>query len=166
MAKKKTNKMADMAVINSGNMEKIEAAIREYAFDQETQIFLIKHSELRPILNLYMSIRKLGKQALTHLLSAPAGKYTPELIRSAVVGNSLNEHNEELLIEFYPELLEDYLTANPNGSYFSSGEVEELAKEAGYEDIIKRHPRPVFNKPALQSLGGMFTLEMLAKLGV
>ena len=161
---KKTNKTADMAVINSGNMEKIEAAIREYAFDQDTQIFLIKHSELRPILNLYMSIRKLGKQAITHLLN---GKYDIELVRAAVIGNSLSEHNEGLLIKFYPELAEEYLEAKPEGErFFSSEAIEDVAKEAGLEVIVTHYPRPVFNKPASQSLGGLFSPEMLAKLAV
>lgn len=166
MAKKKTNKAADMAVIESGNMESIKKAIEKFAFDQSTQCMLLDEPKYAEITALYLSIRKFGKQAITKLLSAPHGKYSETLIKDAITGNSLSEHNEELLIEFYPELLEDYLTANPNGSYFSSGEVEELAKEAGYEDIIKRHPRPVFNKPASQSLGGLFSPEMLAKLAM
>ena len=162
----KTNKKEELNLLNRGNMVAIKKAIEEFAFNQDTQILLIKEKKLRHILELYLSIRKLGKQAITVLLSTPRGKYKIELIKDAIIGNSLSEHNEELLIENYPELVEPYLKANPNGNYFCSEAVEGKAKEIGLEDLVKRYPRPVFNKPAAQSLGGLFSPEMLAKLGV
>lgn len=145
---KKTNKEKDLQVINSGNMVAIKAAIKEFAFDQETQIHLIKTQELRHILDLYMSIRKLGKQPITFLLSAPKGKYDEALIRAAVIGNILSEHNQKLLEMNYPELLPDYLSA------------QKAIEEAKQEEIKK------YNRPCFTSMGALFTPELRAKLAM
>lgn len=145
---KKTSKERDMSVIESGNMATIEAAIREFAFDQETQILLIKNPALHPVLNLYMSIRKLGKQPITHLLSTPRGKYDEALIKAAVIGNILSEHNEGLLEQNYPELLTDYLAAKKAIEDEKEAEMSKYRKTSG------------------TSLGNFFTPEMRAKLAI
>lgn len=145
---KKTDKVRDLAVINSGNMELIKAEIKAFAFDQETQIHLIKTPSLRPILDLYMSLRKLGKQPLTHLLSAPRGKYDEALIKAAVIGNILSEHNEDLLEQNYPELLTDYLAAKKAIEDEKEAEMSKYRKTSG------------------TSLGNFFTPEMRAKLAI
>ncbi len=163
---KKTSKERDMSVIESGNMATIEAAIREFAFDQETQILLIKNPALHPVLNLYMSIRKLGKQPITHLLSTPRGKYDESLVKTAVIGNVLSEANEKLLLVSYPELAELYLQNNPNGSYFSTKNVEDTAKEAGLSALVQKYPRPHFCKPCSMSMSSLFTPEIRAKLAL
>ena len=166
MKTKKTNREKDLQVIQSGNMEEIEAAIREFAFDQETQILLIKNPALHPVLNLYMSIRKLGKQPITHLLSTPRGKYDESLVKTAVIGNVLSEANEKLLLVSYPELAELYLQNNPNGNYFSTKNVEDTAKEVGLSALVQKYPRPHYCKPCTASLGAFFTPEMRAKLSL
>ncbi len=145
---KKTNKEKDLQVINSGNMVAIKAAIKEFAFDQETQIHLIKTQELRHILDLYMSIRKLGKQPITFLLSAPKGKYDEALIRAAVIGNILSEHNQGLLEQNYPELLDEY----------------NAAKKALEEEKEKEMKK--YNRPCFTSMGALFTPELRAKLAM
>lgn len=162
---KQTNHVKDMAVINTGNMEYIKAEIKAFAFDQETQNLLIKDPALHHILMLYMSIRKLGVQPVAMLLGTKRGKYDIELIRAAVVGNSLNDKNEKLLIANYPELVEPYLAAKPEDSrFFSTKAIEEVARTAGLGKLIKKYPRPRYVKEHAQSLGDMFTPEMLEKL--
>ena len=148
MKTKKTNKERDLSIIATGNMATIEKAIREFAFDQESQILLIKTPEYRPILDMYLSIRKLGKQPITFLLSVPSGKYDIELIKAAVVGNVLSEHNQSLLEQNYPELLNDYLSA----------------KQAIEEEQEKEAQK--YRKPCSMSMGALFTPELRAKLAM
>ncbi|MBR1605170.1 MAG: hypothetical protein IJ660_03585 [Alphaproteobacteria bacterium] len=162
---KQTNKVRDIAVIETGNMEFVKSEIKAFAFDQETQNLLIKTPEMRPILELYMSLRKLGPQPVAMLLGTKKGKYDLTLIRAAVIGNSLSEGNEKLLIRNYPELVEEYLAAKPEDSrFFSTKAVEEVARTAGLGKLIKKYPRPRYVKEHAQSLGDMFTPEMLEKL--
>ena len=145
---KKTNKVRDLAIIETGNREYIKAEIKAFAFDQETQNLLIKKPEMRPILELYMSLRKLGPQPIAMLLSTKRGEYPLELIRSAITGHILNERNEELLEQNYPELLEEYLATKK-------------AIEAEKEKEMSK-----YRKTSGQALAGLFTPEMLAKLAV
>ena len=166
---KKTNHVKDMNVIESGNMEQIREAIINFAFDQETQNLLVKNPEMLPILDLYTSIRRICKQTVAMLLTTKKGKYSLEVIRKAVIGNFLDERNEEALITSYPELVEEYLQNKKDEEgnpccFFSSRAVEEVAKEAGLSKLIRRYPRPRFYKECTQSLGGLFTPEMLARL--
>ena len=162
---KQTNHVKDMAVISTGNLEYIKAEIKAFAFDQETQNLLLKDASLRPILDLYMSIRKLGPQPVAMLLGTKRGKYSIELIKAAVIGNSLSEGNEKLLIRNYPELVEEYLATKPEDSrFFSTKAVEEVARTAGLGKLVKKYPRPRYVKEHAQSLGDMFTPEMLEKL--
>ena len=107
------------------------------------------------VLNIYLSLRKLGPQAMQKLLAATRGKYSFEIVCKAVVGNSLNKSNEILLIRNYPELLEDYLKGNPRCNFLESEEVEEISKEAGLGEIVDKFPRPVINE-ARNSLADFF----------
>jgi hypothetical protein len=95
-----------------------------------------------------MSIRKLGKQPITFLLSAPKGKYDIEIIKSAVIGNTLSEHNQKLLEMNYPELLDEY----------------NVAKKALEEEKEKEMKK--YNRPCFTSMGALFTPELRAKLAM
>ena len=147
MKTKKTNKERDLQVINTGNMGAIETAIKEFAFDQETQCLLIDEPQYANILTLYMSLRKLGKQPISKLLSV-RGKYDIELVKAAVVGNVLSEHNQSLLEQNYPELLNDYLSA----------------KQAIEEEKEKEMKK--YQKTSGLALGALFTSEIRAKLAM
>ena len=147
MKTKKTKKERDLQVINTGNMGAIETAIKEFAFDQETQCLLIDEPQYANILTLYMSLRKLGKQPISKLLSV-RGKYDESLVKAAVVGNVLSEHNQSLLEQNYPELLNDYLSA----------------KQAIEEEQEKEAQK--YRKPCSMSMGALFTPELRANLAM
>lgn len=148
MKTKKTNREKDLQVIQSGNMEEIEAAIKAFAFDQTTQCDLLDDPKYADILSLYMGLRKLGKQPISKLLSTKPGKYSLELIRKAVIGHVLSERNEELLEENYPELLNDYLAAKK--------EIEDVAEKEAQK----------YRKPCSLSMETLFTPELRAKLSL
>ncbi len=154
---KKRSKKEELGIIASGDMVKIENAIKDYAFTPGVQGALLE-PENAAILKLYLSLRKPCKDFVEKVL---IGDYDENLVEASVVGNSLDEENEILLVERYPHLVKSYCNENPAGPYLHESAYEIAAQNKELADFVK--VRPV--EEASQNLGEMFSPEILKKLG-
>ena len=155
---KKRNKKEEFEVIATGNMAKIEKAIKEYAFSSSTQLLLLA-PENSEVLQVYLALRKPCKKFVKEVLT---GNYDKSIVERSVIGNSLDEENEILLVENYPEFVVRYTEENPSGPYLHNGAYEIAQENEDLGAIVQEYP----HQEATILMGSMFSPEMLAKLGL
>ena len=154
------SKKYEMNVLNS-SLEDQKAYFEKYWLLPSSQLLLLepKREKTR---DLYLSIRRPCKEFVTAVLEAD--EVDMELVRKSVVGCSLHPYNEELLVDLEDwELLADYVKENPSGPYLSE-EAIELLQDMEQFELAEKYSKPV-STAATIGLGGLFTPEMLAKLG-
>ncbi len=164
MAQKKIQhpgKKVELQVLNS-SIEEQKAYFKKYWLLPAHQLLLLEpgREESR---DLYLSMRRPCKEFVTSVLSEDEPNM--DLVRRSVLGCSLSPENEVLLVEFEDwELLEEYTKENPQGMYLSDEAIEVL-EELGQDELAEKYavPEPVH---ASTSMGGLFSPEMLAKLGM
>lgn len=164
MAQKKIQhpgKKVELQVLNF-SIEEQKAYFKKYWLLPAHQLLLLEpgHEESR---DLYLSMRRPCKEFVTSVLSEDEPNM--DLVRRSVLGCSLSPENEVLLVEFEDwELLEEYTKENPQGMYLSDEAIEVL-EELGQDELAEKYavPEPVH---ASTSMGGLFSPEMLAKLGM
>lgn len=164
MAQKKIQhpgKKVELQVLNS-SIEEQKAYFKKYWLLPAHQLLLLEpgREESR---DLYLSMRRPCKEFVTSVLSEDEPNM--DLVRRSVLGCSLSPENEVLLVEFEDwELLEEYTKENPQGMYLSDEAIEVL-EELGQDELAEKYaaPEPVH---ASISMGGLFSPEMLAKLGM
>ena len=158
--KKKDELCLIQEAIETGNYEKVKAAIKAHAFHPGTQVVLL-NPEYETILGLYLAIRKPCREFVGELLK---GQKRPDwVVYASIVGNSLSEENEVLLVENYPQYVVAYTEENPQGPYLGDDAYERAKRVPALAGKVKKMPAPA---AATTSLGGMFSPEMLAKLGL
>lgn len=157
MKKEKKRKEEEISIIASGDMEKIKAAIKEYAFTVGTQMLLLL-PENREVLKLYVSLRKPCRDCVHAIL---LGDFDKKIIDNAVMANCLDEENEILLVERYPNLVTRYCRTNPAGPYLHEGAYLAALKNERLAKVVKEYP----HQGATIKMGDLFSTEMLAKLG-
>lgn len=164
MAQKKIQhpgKKVELQVLNF-SIEEQKAYFKKYWLLPAHQLLLLEpgREESR---DLYLSMRRPCKEFVTSVLSEDEPNM--DLVRRSVLGCSLSPENEVLLVEFEDwELLEEYTKENPQGMYLSDEAIEVL-EELGQDELAEKYaaPEPVH---ASTSMGGLFSPEMLAKLGM
>ena len=164
MAQKKIQhpgKKVELQVLNS-SIEEQKAYFKKYWLLPAHQLLLLEpgREESR---DLYLSMRRPCKEFVTSVLSEDEPNM--DLVRRSVLGCSLSPENEVLLVEFEDwELLEEYTKENPQGMYLSDEAIEVL-EELGQDELAEKYaaPEPVH---ASTAMGGLFSPEMLAKLGL
>ena len=164
MAQKKIQhpgKKVELQVLNF-SIEEQKAYFKKYWLLPAHQLLLLEpgSEESR---DLYLSMRRPCKEFVTSVLSEDEPNM--DLVRRSVLGCSLSPENEVLLVEFEDwELLEEYTKENPQGMYLSDEAIEVL-EELGQDELAEKYaaPEPVH---ASTSMGGLFSPEMLAKLGL
>lgn len=164
MAQKKIQhpgKKVELQVLNF-SIEEQKAYFKKYWLLPAHQLLLLEpgREESR---DLYLSMRRPCKEFVTSVLSEDEPNM--DLVRRSVLGCSLSPENEVLLVEFEDwELLEEYTKENPQGMYLSDEAIEVL-EELGQDELAEKYaaPEPVH---ASTSMGGLFSPEMLAKLGL
>lgn len=159
LKQKNMKKAEEMSLIKAGNMNSIERAVKQHAFCAPTQIMLLE-PEYRPVLDLYLNLRKPCRDFVKVILT---GKYTADIVKASVVGNTLSEENEVLLIQNFPNLVQEYLVNNPNGPYLTDAGYNVAIENEKLSSVVPKRPEC---KPATSSLGSLFSPEMLSKLGV
>ena len=152
-------KKEELKIVATGDMNKIASAVKNHAFSGGTQIALLA-PEYRKVLDLYLTLRKPCREFVKIILTSCEDL---ALIEPAVVGNSLSEENELLLVEKYPHLVEKYLGENPSGPYLCEKAYEVAVQNDTLAGVVKKRPEC---KPAMSSMGSLFSPELLAKLGV
>lgn len=173
----KPSRDRDMRLINdymSGKitLKQLKDSFRDLAAHQETQVACLLGARESPIMGqillAYLEVRRLGKQAFTCLLAHPSLNDTDEFVVAALADSAelpkldLSVQNEKLLIDNFPQFLENYLKISLKG--YLSEEAVEYAEEIGFprlEHIMELYPRPV-EVHATTSLGDLFTPEMRA----
>lgn len=164
MAQKKIQhpgKKVELQVLNS-SIEEQKAYFKKYWLLPAHQLLLLE-SGREESRDLYLSMRRPCKEFVTSVLSEDEPNM--DLVRRSVLGCSLSPENEVLLVEFEDwELLEEYTKENPQGMYLSDEAIEVL-EELGQDELAEKYaaPEPVH---ASISMGGLFSPEMLAKLGL
>ena len=154
------SKKVEMNVLNS-SLEEQKAYFEKYWLLPSSQLLLLE-PERKETRDLYLSMRRPCKEFVTAVLSAE--EVDMELVRKSVVGCSLHPYNEELLVGLEEwELLADYVKENPSGPYLSE-EAIELLQDMEQFELAEKYSKPV-STAATTGLGGLFTPEMLAKLG-
>ena len=149
-----------MNVLNS-SLEEQKAYFEKYWLLPSSQLLLLE-PEREKTRDLYLSMRRPCKEFVTAVLEAD--EVDMELVRKSVVGCSLHPYNEELLVDLEDwELLADYVKENPSGPYLSE-EAIELLQDMKQFELAEKYSKPV-STAAATGLGGLFTPEMLAKLG-
>lgn len=149
-----------MNVLNS-SLEEQKAYFEKYWLLPSSQLLLLE-PERKESRDLYLAMRRPCKEFVTAVLSAE--EVDIELVRKSVVGCSLHPYNEELLVDLEDwELLADYVKENPSGPYLSE-EAIELLQDVEQFELAEKYSKP-FSTAATTGLGGLFTPEMLAKLG-
>ena len=164
MAQKKIQhpgKKVELQVLNF-SIEEQKAYFKKYWLLPAHQLLLLEpgREESR---DLYLSMRRPCKEFVTSVLSEDEPNM--DLVRRSVLGCSLSPENEVLLVEFEDwELLEEYTKETPQGMYLSDEAIEVL-EELGQDELAEKYaaPEPVH---ASTSMGGLFSPEMLAKLGL
>ena len=154
------SKKYELNVLNS-HLEKQKAYFEKYWLLPSSQLLLLE-PEREKTRDLYLSMRRPCKEFVTAVLEAD--EVDMELVRKSVVGCSLHPYNEELLVDLEDwELLADYVKENPSGPYLSE-EAIELLQDMEQFELAEKYSKPV-STAATTGLGGLFTPEMLAKLG-
>lgn len=154
------SKKYELNILNS-SLEEQKAYFEKYWLLPSSQLLLLE-PERKESRDLYLSMRRPCKEFVTAVLSAE--EVDIELVRKSVVGCSLHPYNEELLVDLEDwELLADYVKENPSGPYLSE-EAIELLQDMEQFELAEKYSKPV-STAATTGLGGLFTPEMLAKLG-
>lgn len=164
MAQKKIqhpSKRVELEVLNS-SIEEQKAYFEKYWLLPSSQLLLLE-PERKESRDLYLSMRRPCKEFVTAVLSAEEPDM--DLVRRSVVGCSLSPENEVLLVELEDwDLLEAYSKENPKGMYLSDDAIECL-EELEQDKLAEKYAAPEV-KHASTSVGGLFSPEMLAKLGL
>ena len=155
------SKRVELEVLNA-SLEEQKAYFEKYWLLPANQLLLLEpgREESR---DLYLSMRRPCKEFVNAVLSAEEPDM--DLVRRSVVGCSLSPENEVLLVELEDwDLLEAYSKENPQGIYLSDDAIECL-EELGQGELAEKYaaPEPVH---ATTSMEGLFSPEMLAKLGM
>lgn len=155
------SKKIEMQVLNS-SIEEQKAYFEKYWLLPANQLLLLE-PERKESRDLYLSMRRPCKEFVNAVLSAEEPDM--DLVRRAVVGCSLNPENEVLLVELEDwDLLAAYSKENPQGTFLSDDAIECL-EELGQDELAEKYAAPEV-KHASTSMGGLFSAEMLAKLGM
>ncbi len=155
------SKRVELQVLNA-SLEEQKAYFEKYWLLPANQLLLLE-PERKESRDLYLSMRRPCKEFVNAVLSAEEPDM--DLVRRAVVGCSLNPENEVLLVELEDwDLLEAYSKENPQGTFLSDDAVECL-EELGQDELAEKYAAPEV-KHASTSMGGLFSAEMLAKLGM
>ena len=157
MKQEKKRKEEELSIIATGDMAKIEKAIKEYAFTVGTQMLLLLPENIE-ILRLYLKFRKPCRDCVHGIL---LGNYDKKIIDAAVMANCLDEDNEIILVEKYPHLVTRYCRTNPAGPYLHEGAYWAALKNVRLAKVVNPYP----SVGATLKMGDMFTPEMLKKLG-
>lgn len=155
------SKRVELEVLNS-SIEEQKAYFEKYWLLPAHQLLLLE-LERKESRDLYLSMRRPCKEFVTALLSLDDPDM--DLVRRSVVGSSLSPENEVLLVELEDwSLLEEYSKENPQGMYLSDEAIECL-EELEQDELAEKYAAPEV-KHASTSIGGLFSQEMLAKLGM
>lgn len=163
MAKKieHPSKRVELQVLNA-SLEEQKTYFEKYWLLPSSQLLLLE-PERKESRDLYLSMRRPCKEFVTAVLSEE--KPDMDLVRRSVVGCFLSPENEVLLVELEDwDLLEAYSKENPQGMYLSDEAIEVL-EELGQDELAEKYAAPEV-KHASTSVGGLFSPEMLAKLGM
>lgn len=160
MKRMKRNKKEELALVASGDVQNIAREIQKYAFTPGTQVELLK-PQYEEVLKLYLSMRKPCKDFVKVIL---VGDYPRDLVRSSIIGNSLSADNEIVLVERFPELVKAYCEENPRGPYLSDEAYDVASKNEELLGLVQKKEHNF--RSATTNLGGLFSSEMLAKLGM
>lgn len=155
------SKKVEMQVLNNSLKEQKEY-FEKYWLLPSSQLLLLE-SGREESRDLYLSMRRPCKEFVTAVLSEE--KPDMDLVRRSVVGCSLSPENEVLLVELEDwDLLEAYSKENPQGTFLSDEAIECL-EELGQDELAEKFAAPEVVH-ASTSMGGLFSPEMLAKLGI
>ena len=154
------SKKYELNILNS-SLEEQRAYFEKYWLLPSSQLLLLE-PERKESRDLYLSMRRPCKEFVTAVLEAD--EVDMALVRKSVVGCSLHPYNEELLVDLEEwDLLADYVKENPMGPFLSE-EAIELLQDMEQFELAEKYSKPV-STAATTGLGGLFTPEMLAKLG-
>lgn len=155
------SKRFETQVLNS-SLEEQREYFQKYWLLPANQLLLLEpgREESR---DLYLSLRRPCKEFVEAVLSEDEPNM--DLVRRSVVGCSLSPENELLLVKLENwGLLEEYAKENPQG-YYLSDEALDYLEELGQDVLVEKYSAPEVVH-ATTSMGGLFSPEMLAKLGL